>query len=90
MQTMLKQKQHITNATIVSMMKVLNDTLKTDNQLASELLHFLNLHQVEVPMLSTRESANTIPVSFTYKNADEQLHKVKPSFEGLETAEYLL
>lgn len=90
MQAVINDKQGVTNSTIKSMIEILAEQLKKDNQLANELLSFLHQHNVDVPVLGSSELKNLIPVSYTQKNAHVQMRKVKKSFEGIETAEYLL
>lgn len=84
------EEQHVTNSTINTMLDVLNNKLKKDNILANELLSFLSEHNIEIPTLSSNDLKNLIPVSYKHKNQAHQIGKLKTSFEGIETTEFVL
>jgi len=83
------QEQRLTPSTINSMLRVLNDGLRNDPSLANDLFQFLTKRNLSIPILSKEELSNLIPVSFTYKNSSEQVHKLKGAFEDVNSENLL-
>jgi len=83
-------KERLTISTISSMIRVLNDALKTDPSLGNDLLLFLKEKNIHVPTLSQQELSELIPVSYKKKNSKEQLQKLQNAFEKVDDIEHIL
>lgn len=83
-------EQHISRATINKMIGVLHESLKNDFNLARDLMQFLQDRNIDIPTLSKEELSELIPVSFNNKNSNEQIDKLKNSFEDIQKGEHIL
>ena len=86
----LIEKHQLNYATINSIVRILNDSLKTDINLANDLLHFLNDHHITVPELSNKRNEQPLPVSFEKKASEHLIDQLKYAFEGIEMTESLI
>ena len=83
-------EQHLSRASINKIMEVLHNSLKSDLNLANDLLEFLKDHNISMPSLSLDELNKLIPVSFKNQKNDEQITKLKKSFENINDVENLM
>jgi hypothetical protein len=77
-------------STVNSMMRVLNEEVRKDSNLAFDLLLFLQERHIEVPILSNDEIKNHIPVSFKHQNSSEANKRIQLAFEGISLKEDIL
>ncbi len=80
----------LTASAVNSMIRVLNEEVRKDSNLAFDLLLFLQERHIEVPILSDEELSNLIPVSFKYQNSKESKKRIQHAFEGFSSNEDIL
>lgn len=83
-------QQHLSRASINKIMETLHNSLKTDLNLANDLLEFLKERNINIPSLSLDELNELIPVSFKNQKNDQQITKLKKTFEDINDLENLM
>ena len=80
----------LTLSTVNSMMRILNEEVRKDSNLAFDLWLFLQERNIHVPVLSSDELSNLIPATFKYQSSLEQNTRIQHAFEGIASEEHLL
>lgn len=83
-------EQHLSRASINKIMEALHESLKTDLNLANDLLGFLKERNIKIPSLSLEELNKILPVSFDSRKDNKQITRLKSSFEDINDAENLI
>lgn len=81
---------HFSRASVNKIMEALHDALKTDINLAGELITFLKERNINIPSLSNEELNKILPVSFKNKKSNKGIKELKKSFEEINNAEHIL
>jgi len=84
------KEQRLTLSTINSMVRVLSEALRNNPSLANDLFLFLSERNIQVPVLTQKELSELIPVTYTKRNAAEQIHRLKGAFEDVNSIENIL
>lgn len=80
----------LTPKTVHTMVKILNDAVKKDSNLAFDLLLFLQERHIEVPVLTSEELSQLIPVSFKKQHSKEHYNHIQRAFEDISSKEDLI
>ncbi len=80
----------LTPSIVNSMIRVLNEEVKKDANLAYDLLLFLQERNIEVPIPSNDEMGNLIPVSFKHQNSSGYNTRIQHAFEGISSNDEIL
>jgi len=81
-----KQENRLTLFTINSMMEILNDEIRKNPELANDLLNFLEERNINIIETSQRKFDKTIPVSFSKRQSEKDIQKLKTIFEDVDTS----
>ncbi len=81
-----KQENRLTLFTINLMMEILNDEIRKNPELANDLLNFLEERNINIIETSQRKFDKTIPVSFSKRQSEKDIQKLKTIFEDVDTS----
>ncbi len=80
----------ISKALLNAMMQTLNESLKKDYSLANDLMRFMTERNIEIPTNVLGEMDKDLPVSFSKRNPDDQISRLKHSFRDIDLKENIL
>ncbi len=90
MNTLSIKGETLTPKTVHTMVKILNDAVKKDSNLAFDLLLFLQERHIEIPLLTSEELDQLIPVSFKNQNSKDHYNQIQHAFEGIASKEDII
>jgi hypothetical protein len=83
-------EQPLSRMRIEAIVSTLDQTLKTDMNLAHDLLHFLEERGIQIPALNTGNMQPILNASYDHKLPHGQADRLRGMFDDLDTRENIL
>jgi hypothetical protein len=86
----LKKEQPVTRHTIDSMVSAINHSLKTDMNLAIDMLIFLEEHGIQIPAVAPGDLQPLLITTYAHKSENLHLEQLRGIFEDVSVKENIL